>query len=72
MKNSDVEKLTVYDFVRLLTELNYNFIKEVYSSFEWALEHYKEELKESGKDNLSLMPNISLILFLNSHHSIII
>ena len=51
MKNSDIQKLTVYEFVRELSKENFDFIKDVYSSFELALEVYKKDSEESEKDD---------------------
>lgn len=42
----DIQKLSVYEFVRLLTQENFDYIKEEYSSFEGALEVYKDNAKE--------------------------
>lgn len=51
MKNADIQKLTVYEFVRELSKENFDFIKDIYSSFEQALEVYKKDSQESGKDD---------------------
>lgn len=51
MKNADIQKLTVYEFVRELSKENFDFIKDVYSSFEGALEVYKKDSEESEKDD---------------------
>lgn len=51
MKNAYIQKLTVYEFVRELSKENFDFIKDVYSSFEVALEVYKKDSEESEKDD---------------------